>query len=197
MTHYYSEKQDSKLRFFDTPVFLFGNEFTLKSAGGVFSSRKLDRGTEILLKFAILKNSWNVLDLGCGNGVVGLSIKKAFPDAKVTLSDINKRAVKIARINMKALGLDVKIINSNAYEKINEYFNTILLNPPQSAGKDICFEMITKSKNHLLPGGLLQIVARRNKGGKHLSEKMQEVFGNLKVIARKSGYWVYVSENTK
>ncbi|MBI2647630.1 class I SAM-dependent methyltransferase, partial [Candidatus Woesearchaeota archaeon] len=39
----------------------------------------------------------------------------------------------------------------------------------------------------------LQLVARHNKGGEALSDKMQEVFGNVKVIAKKAGYWVYMS----
>ena len=42
--------------------------------------------------------------------------------------------------------------------------------------------------------GTLQIVARHNKGGKNLSEKMEEVFGNVKVLAKKRGYRVYLSQ---
>ena len=42
---------------------------------------------------------------------------------------------------------------------------------------------------------LLQIVARHNKGGKTLMEKMDEVFGNVKDIAKKSGFRVYISSN--
>jgi 16S rRNA G1207 methylase RsmC len=53
--------------------------------------------------------------------------------------------------------------------------------------------LIEESKNYLKQKGSLQIVARHNKGGKTLSKKMEEVFGNIKVIAKKSGYWVYMS----
>jgi len=42
---------------------------------------------------------------------------------------------------------------------------------------------------------LLQVVARHKKGGKSLSHFMEEVFGNLTAVAKKSGYRVYVSEN--
>jgi 16S rRNA G1207 methylase RsmC len=55
--------------------------------------------------------------------------------------------------------------------------------------------MIEKSKDFLKPGGTLQIVARHNKGGKSLSEKMNSVFGNVEDIAKKSGYRIYISKN--
>ena len=70
-------------------------------------------------------------------------------------------------------------------------------NPPQTAGKEICFQLIEQSKNHLKNGGNLQLVARHNKGGKTLSRKMEEVFGNVKVIAKKAGYWAYMSVKEK
>ena len=64
---------------------------------------------------------------------------------------------------------------------------------PQNAGKKLCFELIEGARERLKKGGTFQLVARRNKGGKSLSEKMKEVFGNAKVIAKKAGYWVYAS----
>jgi 16S rRNA G1207 methylase RsmC len=56
--------------------------------------------------------------------------------------------------------------------------------------------MIEGSKSHLERNGLLQLVARHNKGGKDLSKKMNEVFGNVKETAKGSGYRIYVSEKT-
>ena len=77
---------------------------------------------------------------------------------------------------------------------LKEKFDVILLNPPQTAGKKICFRMIEESKEHLNKGGSLQLVARHQKGGRSLQAKMEEVFGNVKVIARGSGYRIYYSE---
>ena len=47
---------------------------------------------------------------------------------------------------------------------------------------------------HLEENGNLQIVARHNKGGKELSKKMLEIFGNVKDIAKASGYRIYLSQ---
>ena len=111
------------------------------------------------------------------------------------MSDINKRAVMLARKNAELNSVSCRILQGNLYDKIEKKdFEVVLSNPPQTAGKEICFKVIEQSKSQLVAGGSLQIVARHKKGGKTLSEKMQEVFGNVKIIARESGYSVYFSE---
>jgi 16S rRNA G1207 methylase RsmC len=72
-------------------------------------------------------------------------------------------------------------------------FDTILLNPPISADMDVCYEMIKKSSEHLKENGTLQLVARNRKGGSRLMECMKETFGNVEVLGRKGGFWVYCS----
>ncbi len=196
MTHYYSERQDSELRLHEIVVTFLGREFSLVSAGGIFSSKKVDKGTELLIQKSMLNDSWRVLDLGCGCGVVGIAVGIAFPGSEIVMSDINRRAVKVSRMNIERNGLsNAEVIHSDKFGKVNGEFDTILLNPPQSAGKQLCFDMIEGAKEHLKKGGLLQIVARHNKGGMALSEKMDEVFGNVRDIAKKGGFRVYVSEN--
>ena len=88
----------------------------------------------------------------------------------------------------------VKIKQGDMYAKITGEFDTILLNPPQHAGKDVCMKMIENAIKYLKNGGLLQLVARHNKGGKSFEKKMKEVFGNVKDIAKKGGFRVYVAK---
>lgn len=198
MPHYYSEKQKGELKLNKIDANLRGKFFEFYSGSGVFSAKRVDRGTEILIENAILKNGWKILDLGSGYGVVGITIKKSFPKTDVTLAEINERAIKLSKMNAELNKAEVEIIKSNLYDKIGQKkFDTILTNPPQSAGKAVCFEIIEKAKTHLEKNGLLQLVARHNKGGRQLSEKMREVFGNVKEIAKESGYRVYVSENSE
>ncbi len=193
--HYYSEKQTSILRIKEIEIKLKENNLKFNTGSGVFSIGWIDKGTELLIKNCIVKPDWRVLDLGCGWGVIGIAIAKAFPTAFVLMTDINERAVKLSRMNIKLNNLwNIKTKKSNLYEKIIHKFDTILTNPPQLAGREICFEIIEKAKSHLKKGGLLQLVARHNKGGKQLEKKMEEVFGNVKDIAKKSGYRVYVSK---
>lgn len=195
MSHYYSEHQKSQLRLGKINVFLRGNELEFYTGSGVFSPKRIDLGTKLLIESCIIKPDWKILDFGCGYGAVGIAIAKAFP-VKVVMSDINKRAVKFCLKNIKLNKIKAEVKQGNLFEKKTKQFDTILVNPPQKAGKELCFSIIEESFNYLKINGLLQLVARHNKGGKSLEEKMKIVFGNVKVIARKSGYRVYISELT-
>ena len=140
----------------------------------------------------IKKNS-KILDIGCGIGVLGIAAAKLF-DSVVVMTDINKRAAMLAAKNAVLNNVKAEIHQGNLYEKIKDNdFDAVLSNPPQTAGKEVCFKLIEQSKTYLKNNGTLQIVARHKKGGKTLSKKMEEVFGNVKVIARKSGYSAYLS----
>ncbi|RLF13878.1 MAG: hypothetical protein DRJ66_07045, partial [Thermoprotei archaeon] len=75
----------------------------------------------------------------------------------------------------------------------NEKFNTIITNPPQSAGMSTCIKIIQEAPRYLVSGGMLQIVFRHSKGGSRLANVMKSVFGNCEVLASRSGYRVYVS----
>jgi 16S rRNA G1207 methylase RsmC len=194
--HYYTREQASVFKPEKIVVNVLGKEFELYTSGGVFSSRKIDTGTELLIESALVKKEWNVLDLGCGYGVAGIALKKKNPEIKITFSDVNERAVKLTMMNIKSNKINADVFQSSVFEnkELNAMrFDTIILNPPQTAGKKICFRMIEESAAHLVKGGLLQLVARHKKGGKELSKKMEEVFGNVGVAGKGRGYRVYVS----
>jgi 16S rRNA G1207 methylase RsmC len=196
MSHYYEKKQTSPLNLQKISALILGNNIELYTGSGVFSKSGVDRGSILLANKAIIQDKWKVLDFGCGYGAIGIAVAKAYPSAKVLLSDINKRAVGLAKKNIGLNSVkNASAIQSDLFEKINEKFNTILLNPPQSAGKELCIKMIEQSKEHLEKNGLFQMVARHNIGGRELEKNIIRIFGNVKEIAKKSGFRIYVSEN--
>lgn len=195
MAHYFSEKQDSALRINEITARLRGRDFEFLTASGVFSIKKVDKGTEILVNNCLVEDGWRVLDLGCGYGVVGVVLKKLCPKLDVVMTDVNKRAVKLAKMNAKLNKVEVDVRQGDMYSDVDGKFDTVIVNPPTTAGKDICFAMIEQSKDFLKKGGILQVVARHNVGGKTLMKKMEDVFGNAEHIVIKSGYRVYVSKN--
>ena len=193
MEHYYSEQQKSLTKLRKIKQKIKGHEFGFYTASGVFSKERIDRGTLVLAENMIVNKNSKVLDVGCGIGILGIAAAKLF-NADITMSDINKRAVMLAKMNIKLNSIKAEIYQGSLYEKIkNNDFDVVLSNPPQTAGKNICFQLIEQSKKYLENNGTFQLVARHNKGGKTLSKKMEEVFGNVRVIAKKSGYWVYLS----
>ena len=193
MEHYYSEKQKSLLNIKKIKQKIRSKEFDFYTASGVFSKDKIDKGTLVLAENMIVDKNSKVLDIGCGIGVLGIAATKLY-NARVVMSDVNERAVLLTKKNIKLNDVKAEVYQGNLYEQIKQAdFDAILSNPPQTAGKELCFRLIEEAKNHLKNNGSLQLVARHNKGGKTLSRKMEEVFGNVKVIAKKAGYWVYFS----
>ena len=196
MPHYYSEKQTSPLRLKKIKAVLRERLFEFYSGSGVFSKKKVDNGTKVLVENCSVKDGWNILDLGCGYGVVGIVIAKIFPKTAVLMVDVNKRALNLAKMSLELNNVenaDVKY--SNLYSAVKEKFNTIIVNPPITAGRKLCFRIIEEAKEHLEKDGLLQLIAKHRKGGKMLGEKMLEVFGNMEEKAKSGGYRLYVSKN--
>ncbi len=191
MTQYFEDSKD--IAFFPKEI---KNSYGLQvfTAAGVFSPKRVDKGTEILIDSAIIPKEGMVLDLGCGYGIVGLVIAHENPHLVVVMSDVNPRCVKLARMNVKKNNLtNARVVVSDGFANVPEVFDTIVQNPPQAAGKDVCLGMIRGSFDHLKTGGSLQIVGRHNVGGRSLEKMMKEIFKNVEVREKKSGYWVYVS----
>lgn len=86
--------------------------------------------TELLIDLAKSLSFNSVLDMCTGSGCIGLTLKKEVPTAKVLLSDVSKKALKVAKQNTKKMHADVELIQSDLFEKINEKFDLITANPP-------------------------------------------------------------------
>ena len=195
--HYYTEKPTSKLKIRKIKARLRNKNLEFYTGAGVFSPRRVDSATELLINNAIIKEKDKILDLCSGYGPIGIAIKKTFPETKVYLTDINKRAIILAKKNAVLNKVKLTIKSGDLYEPYKEEkFNTILANPPMAAGRKLCFRLIEEAKKHLTKNGTLQLVARHQKGGKQLEKKMKEVFNNVRTIIKKSGFRVYLSENS-
>ncbi|MDN5321139.1 MAG: rRNA (guanine1207-N2)-methyltransferase [Thermococcaceae archaeon] len=191
MSHYYSEEPNVPLKTKMIEVFIRGERFKFITASGVFSFGKLDRGTELLVNNMILEKNWRVLDLGCGYGVIGI-VASRFVDY-VVMTDINKRAVSIAKKNLKINNVkNAEVRWGNLYEPVKgEMFHSIITNPPVHAGKDVLREIVINAPHYLYDEGVLQIVIRTNQGAKYIKGLMEENFKEVKEIAKGSGFRVY------
>ncbi|MFQ6042981.1 MAG: class I SAM-dependent methyltransferase [Candidatus Poribacteria bacterium] len=73
--------------------------FDFDVANTLFSSFKIDQGTDLLLRTLDVASPRNILDLGCGYGVMGIVLARLFPEAQVIMSDNDLLAVRYARHN--------------------------------------------------------------------------------------------------
>ena len=192
--HYFTKKPTSLLKTNTVSFSFSGKSLAFTCASGVFSSQKVDFATALLLEHAELHNNWDVLDIGCGIGVIGISIKKAFPESRVVMTDVNERALAISKKNAQKNHVSVEIIESDLYQNIAKQFDTIISNPPHHAGRALVYAMIEQAPLYLKTNGTLQIVSHHNKGGAMLEKKMKEIFGNVSVLGKKAGFRVYCSK---
>ena len=192
--HYYTENPTSPLKTREHTLKLKnGHEYKFKSASGVYAYKHIDKATKILIEHLIVDGK-SVLDIGCGYGVIGITLKKEYPDLEVYMSDINKRAVEFAKINAKDNNVDVDIKQGDGYNPWgNMKFDMIVMNPPIAAGKNVWMKLIREAKDHLSRGGSLQVVAFHNKGGARIKKFMEEVFGNVEDVWKEGGIRIYRS----
>ncbi|MEG0842200.1 MAG: methyltransferase [Erysipelotrichaceae bacterium] len=173
--------------------------FTLKflSDNGVFSKTAIDYGSRVLL--GVISDQKllgkKALDMGCGYGVIGITLKKCFPETEFTLCDVNPRALDLAKDNAKINEVDVEVKLSHVYENIlGNTFSDIISNPPIRAGKVIVHEILSGSYEHLACGGRLWVVIRKAQGAPSAIAKIKEVYGNCEIMKKDKGYYVLMAE---
>lgn len=193
MEHYFSEnpKTPHKVQTFDFTV--HDKILKITTDSGMFSKGKADFGSRCLIN-SLPNMSGRILDLGCGYGIIGLSIAILNKDAHVTMADINRRAVELAQYNAKLNNLsNVDILVSDGFSQIKELYNAIVSNPPIRAGKKVIYPMFEQSIDYLEIGGSLYIVIQKKQGAKSAVDKLSSVFGNCEIIDKCSGYWILKS----
>ena len=190
---YYAENPDSAHDIHELKVTLLGQSFTFLTDSGVFSKKMVDYGSQVLLNTLDFEKGKTLLDLGCGYGPLGISLAKV-QGVKPTMVDINNRAIDLAKQNAQKNGVEADIFQSNIYEKVNGTFDYIISNPPIRAGKQVVHTIISESINYLKVDGNLTIVIQKKQGAPSAKAKMEEVFGNVEILKRDTGYYILRSE---
>jgi 16S rRNA (guanine1207-N2)-methyltransferase len=197
--HYFSEKPTSEERRGLIRCTLEGIEFEFETSSGVFSGRRLDPGTRLLIENLETPSSGRILDLGCGYGPVGIFIAKRNPTLEVWMTDINSRAIDLARLNAIRNGVNnISIVQGNLYEAVEgKIFNLIVSNPPISAGiKKVVEPLIDCAPSHLTVDGVFEVVVQSNKGGRTITNLIKNAFCNVEVVGKRSGYRVLKAQVT-
>lgn len=191
--HYYSKRPQSKSKRKTWQTTLRNIPLSFTTDLGVFSRDKVDFGSQLLIEsFIEPKIPGKILDLGCGYGPVGIAIAKSFPKRQIVMSDINERAVELARHNATINSINnVHIIASDRFNNIKDTFAAILLNPPIRAGKKIVHQLFTESYRSLKVNGEFWVVIQKKQGAPSAEEKLSELFNHVELVTRKKGYHIY------
>jgi 16S rRNA (guanine1207-N2)-methyltransferase len=160
---------------------------------GVFASHGLDPGTALLIENLTLGPSDRVLDLGCGWGPVGVAAARSARDGHVVLTEVNRRAARLARLNLernRVTNAEVRV--GPLYDPVaGETFDVIASNPPYRAGRPLVLELLERAPAHLTPRGRLVLVGKGTQGIRFYQEWLETHWeGPVEVLGRRSGYRV-------
>ena len=194
--HYFTAEPKSKKNLGVIYTHFLGRSFEFLTATGVFSKKRVDLGTRLLIESMVLPEDGYVLDVGCGYGVVGIAVASFDPNLHVVMIDVNMRAVWLARQNIQRNNIiNAEVRMGHMYEPVTgSSFNCILSNPPVSAGMDTVRAVISQAPGYMANEGNFQMVVKSKVGKKIIKMLLEKTFGNVKILARKSGYRVFMSK---
>jgi 23S rRNA (guanine1835-N2)-methyltransferase len=171
-------------------------ECLLSNFPNVFSSQRLDSGARLLIENlgAIPEQ---VVDLGCGNGVLSIAALRSNPTCQIKAVDESWAAIRSSRFNLERVSNaeHFQLIWSDRLSSIkSELTDLVLCNPPfhqhQSITDHIAWQMFQDARRILKIGGRLRIVSNRHLGN-HV--KLTKLFGKCQTIAANSKFVVLES----
>ena len=112
------------------------------------------------------------------------------PSLTVTGSDINSRAVTLAKENAKQLGVpNVQFKEADGVPD-DTVLDLVLCNPPIRAGKDTVYRLFKEVRDHLAAEGVIYIVIRVMQGASSAKKALTSLFERVETVARAKGYHV-------
>jgi 16S rRNA (guanine1207-N2)-methyltransferase len=194
--HYFSAEPKSKERFGLVRATLCRRSFEFLTSSSVFSKKRVDLGTRLLIESMVLPKEGCVLDIGCGYGAVGIVAAALNPKLRVVMTDVNIRAVRLARKNIELNKIaNAQVLYGHFYEPVEDFvFNAILSNPPVSAGMETVKTIVNQAPKVMAEKATFQMVIRSKIGIKSLPDAFNETFGNVNILARGSGFRVLMGQ---
>ncbi|EGG3341242.1 23S rRNA (guanine(1835)-N(2))-methyltransferase RlmG [Salmonella enterica] len=163
--------------------------WTIHNHANVFSRTGLDIGARFFMQHLPENLDGEIVDLGCGNGVIGLSLLAKNPQANVVFVDESPMAVDSSHLNVETNLPEAfercEFMINNALSGVEPFrFNAVFCNPPfhqkHALTDNIAWEMFHHARRCLKINGELYIVANRHLDYFH---KLKKIFGNCATIA--------------
>ncbi|WP_240421600.1 class I SAM-dependent methyltransferase [Paenibacillus periandrae] len=188
--HYYSQKPTAAHDLHQIQETLRGRSYTFMTDAGVFSKKGVDYGSRVLIESLQIPERSEVLDVGCGYGPMGIAAAGLAHHGKVTMVDINERAVELARMNAERNRVtNVEIVQSDKLDAVmNRTFDVVITNPPIRAGKETVHQIFEQAHHVLRDGGSLWIVIQKKQGAPSAFAKLESLFARVQEIGKDKGY---------
>lgn len=191
--HYFSQQPQSHSSPKTWQYQLRNKTYTFTSDIGVFSKNDVDFGSRLLIEqFVEPTIPGDFLDLGCGYGPIGIALAGSYPKRKVTMVDVNQRALNLASKNVEQNDIhNLELIQSDRLSSLKSHkFASIVTNPPIRAGKQVVHAMFEDSAQALYDGGDLWIVIQKKQGAPSALKKLEKLFTYVEVVKKSKGYYI-------
>jgi len=174
---------------------------TLNNHANIFSHKGLDLGARFMLENFPAGDFGNIIDLGCGNGVLGLAAKVKYPNATITFTDESTMAVDSTKLNWnnnfpKSIA-QAEFILTDCLQGIPENSTDLILcNPPfhqqQIITDEIAMQMFAESSSVLKAGGQFMVIGNRHLG---YHVKLKKWFKTIEQLASNSKFVIFLASN--
>ena len=190
MSQYFDNDNNIKHNKKIIELYFNDKNYNLYSDNGVFSKDKFDYGTRLLLdSIDISKLSGNVLDLGCGIGVVGIILGTINKNINIDMIDINERAISLVRDNLTLNKVKANVFSSDVYSNVNKKYDYIITNPPIRAGKEVVRKFLLGGYDYLNVNGILYFVMRKDHGVKSMIKELENKY-NVTIVNKDKGFYI-------
>lgn len=188
--HYYTANPASAHEERSFRAVFAGRTLAFDTDAGVFSKQHIDPGSELLCRSLPDDLAGDVLDMGCGWGAMTVMTLAAHPDVRMTMADVNERALALAVSNVQKNGMQAKALLSDGFAQVEGMFDAVITNPPIRAGKAVIYGMFEDARAHLRAGGALYLVIRKQQGAPSALKFLKGIYAGAEVIKRDGGYWI-------
>ena len=169
-----------------------GTTINVAALPGVFSQKKLDIGTRVLLENLPEIQSGTLLDFGCGAGVIASFIGKKHTNITLKLVDVSALALASAKRTLSLNGLSGDVFATDSLSHINQNIDTVISNPPFHQGLKTNYQatetFLAGIHQKITKNGELIVVANNFLSYQPI---MQKSFKKVDKITNQQGFIVY------
>lgn len=183
--HYFSAQPAGEFRTTEIAVRLAHGDYTVETAGSIFSPDHIDAGTEQLLySVPTPPETGNFLDLGCGWGPLALTLAIEAPEASIYAVDVNERALELTTRNAARLGLANITVGLPGSIEPTVNFDLIWSNPPIRVGKAELHDIMNTWLPRLNVAGEAYLVVAKHLGADSFEKWLESEFEATHSVTR-------------
>lgn len=143
-------EENTPLQYVIGHVNFYGREFDIDNRVLIprFETEELVENTVKYIN-EFFTNPVDIIDLGCGSGVIGLTLEKKVSTNSVDLVDISPEALEVTHKNCVKLNSKANIIQSDMFNNISKKYDVIISNPPYIKTTEEIEDIVKNNEPHL------------------------------------------------